>query len=67
MRTVSLADYLDGIGTQADLAKALGIQQSAISQMVRAKRNITVCINADGSMTASETRPIPSRTKTQAA
>jgi len=67
MRTVSLAEYLEGIGTQADLAKALGIQQSAVSQMVRAKRNITICIHADGAMTASETRPIPSRIKPTAA
>lgn len=67
MKTVTLTEYLEGVGTQADLAKALGIQQSAISQMVRAQRNITISIGADGSVTATETRSIPSRTKIKAA
>ncbi|WP_134566681.1 Cro/CI family transcriptional regulator, partial [Pseudomonas aeruginosa] len=44
MKTVTLIEYLAEHGTQADLAKGLGVQQSAISQMLRAKRNITITI-----------------------
>lgn len=61
MTTVTLSEYLAKHGTQAELAKALGIQQSAISQMLRAKRNISITLHADGSLEASETRPIPAR------
>ncbi|MDF5919713.1 Cro/CI family transcriptional regulator [Pseudomonas aeruginosa] len=49
MKTVTLIEYLAEHGTQADLAKGLGVQQSAISQMLRAKRNITITIRDDGS------------------
>lgn len=61
MKTVTLSEYLASHGTQAELAKALGIQQSAISQMLRAKRNITITVHADGSLEANETRAIPAR------
>ena len=61
MKTVTLSVYLAQHGTQAELAKALGIQQSAISQMLRAKRNISITLHADGSVEATETRPIPAR------
>ncbi|MFV9533744.1 Cro/CI family transcriptional regulator [Pseudomonas aeruginosa] len=53
--------YLASTARQADLAKGLGVQQSAISQMLRAKRNITITIRDDGSWRLSETRPIPAR------
>ena len=62
MTTVSLEQYLAGHGTQSDLAKALGIQQSAVSQMFRAKRDIRITIYDDGHIEASEVRPIPART-----
>ena len=61
MTTVSLEQYLAGHGTQSDLAKALGIQQSAVSQMFRAKRDIRITIHDDGHIEASEVRPIPAR------
>lgn len=61
MKTVTLSEYLASHGTQAELAKALGIQQSAISQMVRAKRNISITLHEDGSVEASETRAIPAK------
>ena len=61
MKTVSLGDYLSSHGTQSDLAKALGIQQSAVSQMHRSNRDISIILMDDGSIQASETRPIPAR------
>ncbi|APC19306.1 XRE family transcriptional regulator [Pseudomonas frederiksbergensis] len=61
MKTITLGEYLLSYGTQSDLAKALGIQQSAVSQMFRSKRNISITIHVDGSVEASEIRPIPAR------
>ncbi|MBA1318034.1 helix-turn-helix domain-containing protein [Pseudomonas monteilii] len=61
MKTVSLEDYLAEQGTQSDLAKALGIQQSAVSQMFRSKRDIRITIFDDGHIEASEIRQIPAR------
>jgi len=61
MKTVTLEEYLASHGTQSDLAKALGIQQSAVSQMYRSARTITITILADGSLLANEIRPIPAR------
>ncbi len=61
MKTVSLGEYLSSHGTQSDLAKALGIQQSAVSQMHRSNRTISITILDDGSIQANEIRPIPAR------
>ena len=61
MKTVSLEEYLASHGTQSDLAKALGIQQSAVSQMHRSTRTITITLMDDGSISANEIRPIPAR------
>ena len=61
MKTVPLREYLAEIGTQQVLANALGIQQSAVSQMVRSGRNIEVIIHEDGRIEAQELRPIPAR------
>ncbi|MNC51347.1 Cro [compost metagenome] len=61
MKTLTLEEYLAGHGTQSDLAKALGIQQSAVSQMFRAKRDIRITIHDDGCVEANEVRPIPAR------
>ncbi|NMY08552.1 helix-turn-helix domain-containing protein [Pseudomonas veronii] len=61
MKTVTLGEYLLLHGTQSDLAKGLGIQQSAVSQMFRSGRNISITIHDDGAIEASETRPIPAR------
>ncbi|MNG34890.1 Cro [compost metagenome] len=62
MKTMTLTEYLDGKhGTQVVLAEKLGVNQSAISQMVRAKRNIQLTIHDDGRIEANELRPIPAR------
>jgi DNA-binding transcriptional regulator YdaS (Cro superfamily) len=61
MKTVSLGEYLSSHGTQSDLAKALGIQQSAVSQMHRSNRSISITLMDDGSIQANEIRPIPAR------
>ena len=61
MKTITLGEYLSSHGTQSDLAKALGIQQSAVSQMYRSKRTITISLMDDGTIQANEIRPIPAR------
>ena len=61
MKTITLGEYLSSHGTQSDLAKALGIQQSAVSQMYRSKRTITISLMDDGTIEANEIRPIPAR------
>ena len=61
MKTVTLGEYLATHGIQSDLAKALGIQQSAVSQMHRSGRTITITLMDDGSLLANEIRPIPAR------
>lgn len=61
MKTVTLGEYLALHGTQSDLAKALGIQQSAVSQMYRSKRTISISLMDDGTIEANEVRPIPAR------
>ena len=61
MKTVTLGEYLALHGTQSDLAKALGVQQSAVSQMHRSNRTITSTLMDDGSIQANEIRPIPAR------
>lgn len=61
MKIVTLDEYLATHGTQSDLAKALGIQQSAVSQMHRSARTITITLMDDGTILANEIRPIPAR------
>lgn len=61
MKKLSLAEYLASVGTQKTLADALGVQQSAISQMSRSGRNIELTIHSNGRIEASEIRPIPAR------
>lgn len=67
MTKFSLGGYLATEGTQKKLADALGIQQSAVSQMVRSGRNIEIIVHADGRIEANEIRPIPARPKRTAA
>ncbi|WP_312601095.1 Cro/CI family transcriptional regulator [Pseudomonas luteola] len=64
---ITLSEYLDKHGTQATLATALGVQQSAISQMLRAGRNIEITIHPNGILEANELRPIPARPKRKVA
>ncbi|MBC3410723.1 XRE family transcriptional regulator [Pseudomonas sp. SWRI51] len=63
MKTIPLTEYLELHGTQADLAAALGMNQSAVSQMVRAGRCVHVVIHDDGRIEAYEQRPVPARPK----
>lgn len=67
MKKIPLSKYLEEYGTQAALAAALGVNQSAISQMVRAGRSIEVTLYDDGRIEANEIRPIPARPKRKAA
>jgi len=67
MKTIPLSKYLEKHGTQAALAAALGVNQSAISQMVRSGRSIEITIFTDGRIEANELRPIPARPKKSAA
>lgn len=67
MKKLSLSKYLESHGTQSVLAEALGIQQSAVSQMARSGRNIEITIHADGRIEANEIRPVPARPKKTAA
>ena len=48
MKKITLSEYLAGEGTQKQLADALGIQQTAVSQMARSGRTIEVTIYANG-------------------
>ncbi|TYO83346.1 XRE family transcriptional regulator [Pseudomonas sp. CK-NBRI-02] len=64
MKTIPLSEYLEKHGTQAELAAALGINQSAVSQMVRAGRCVHVTICDDGRIEAYEQRPVPARPRT---
>ncbi|MBU2049846.1 Cro/CI family transcriptional regulator [Stutzerimonas kunmingensis] len=67
MKKLSLSKYLESHGTQSVLAEALGIQQSAVSQMARSGRNIEITLYADGRIEANEIRPVPARPKKTAA
>ncbi|USU02968.1 Cro/CI family transcriptional regulator [Pseudomonas siliginis] len=67
MKKIPLSKYLVEHGTQAALAAALGVNQSAISQMVRAGRSIEITLYDDGRIEANEIRPIPARPKRTAA
>ncbi|PNG32219.1 repressor [Pseudomonas protegens] len=67
MKKIPLSTYLEEHGTQAALAAALGVNQSAISQMVRAGRSIEITLYEDGRVEANEIRPIPARPKRSAA
>ena len=67
MKSIPLSEYLADGGTQQALADALGIQQSAVSQMARSGRNIVVTIHDDGRIEANEIRPVPARPRKKAA
>ncbi|MNJ60118.1 Cro [compost metagenome] len=65
MKTIPLTEYLDKYGTQSELATALGMNQSAVSQMVRSGRTVHVTIHDDGRVEAYEQRPVPARPRGQ--
>lgn len=61
MKEVPLAEYLSEHGSQPRLATALGITQSAVSQMLKSSRSIFVHVFDDGSLEAVEVKRIPNR------
>jgi predicted transcriptional regulator len=65
MKTIPLTEYLEKHGTQSELATALGMNQSAVSQMVRSGRTVNVTIYEDGRIEAYEQRPVPARPRGQ--
>ena len=56
MKELTLADFLRRKGTQPQLAKAVGLTQSAICQMAKSARNIRVRILDDGGIQLIELR-----------
>ena len=46
---------------QTEAGRLLGVSAPAISKALAVKRDITVTLNPDGSFTAKESRPFPSR------
>ena len=67
MTRYPLQQYLETQGTQKSLAAALGVQQSAVSQMLRSGRNIEITVYEDGRLEANELRPVPARPRKSAA
>lgn len=67
MKKITLNKYLEEHGTQVELAAALGVNQSAVSQMLRSGRHIEITLYGDGSIEANEIRPIPARPRSGAA
>lgn len=61
MKKITLNKYLEDHGTQAELAMALGVNQSAVSQMLRSGRHIEITMHNNGTIEANEIRPIPAR------
>ncbi|WP_110096749.1 Cro/CI family transcriptional regulator [Pseudomonas putida] len=56
MKEIKLADFLRCKGTQPQLAKAIGVTQSAISQMAKSSRDIRVRVFEDGRIEVIELR-----------
>lgn len=56
MKEIKLADFLRRKGTQPQLAKAVGVTQSAISQMAKSARDIRVRVLDDGRLELIEFR-----------
>ncbi|WP_446027843.1 Cro/CI family transcriptional regulator [Lelliottia amnigena] len=56
---LKLKDYADRFG-QTKAASDLGVYQSAIFKAINSKRNITVTMHEDGSVSAEELKPFPS-------
>lgn len=58
MKEVTLKEFLTN-GTQRDVADALRVHQSAVSQMVAAGRDIRVSVDENGRITgAYEVKPL---------
>lgn len=61
MEKISLSDFVRKIG-QARVARALGCKPASIAKALKARRNIEVSVETDGSCVAQEVRPFPSTT-----
>lgn len=61
MSSIQLKEFARERG-QPEAAMLLGVTQGALSKAIRVGRNISVIPNPDGSYSAEETRPFPSRT-----
>lgn len=63
MKEIKLSEYLEkGLGTQTEIAKNLGINQSAVSLMYRKERNIILYIDENNIvLRAEERRTVPSK------
>ncbi|AAO57466.1 Cro/CI family transcriptional regulator [Pseudomonas syringae group genomosp. 3] len=59
MERISLSDFVTKIG-QARVARALGCKPASIAKALKARRNIEVSVDTDGSCIAQEVRPFPS-------
>lgn len=61
MSNIQLKDFARERG-QPEAAMLLGVTQGALSKAIRVGRNISVIPQPDGTFSAEETRPFPSRT-----
>ena len=59
MEKISLSDFVKKVG-QARVARALGVKPASIAKALKARRNIEVSVETDGSCVAQEVRPFPS-------
>jgi len=59
--SIQLKDFARERG-QPEAAMLLGVTQGALSKAIRVGRNISVIPKPDGTFSAEETRPFPSRT-----
>lgn len=62
MEKILLNDFVRKVG-QARVARALGVKPASIAKALKARRNIEVTVDADGSCVAQEIRPFPSHSQ----
>lgn len=62
MRRITIQDFADEKG-QVKAAALLGIRQSSLSKALRLGREIHVTEHDDGTFTAEELRPFPSKSQ----
>ena len=60
MNRTPLYEFVE-INGQSESARLLNVSAPAIHKAIKKKRNITVTENTDGSFSAQEVRPFPSR------
>ncbi|WP_010325445.1 Cro/CI family transcriptional regulator [Marinobacterium stanieri] len=62
MKRKTLSEFVDEVG-QTEAAAALGCTQGAISKALRQKREISVLIESDGTISGQEFRQFPVSTR----